>query len=171
MQDWTINSDPTFLFCFYPINFTWGSPEHQIFAWRPGSSKFTYLYTRAAPKVPDLVTHLQVLKLKSLSKYFPLGCTHYSQRSFDCWKHSWKTLLGMDYSQTIDFCIIYPRDSNQVLFIVSFSAWEIAEKDTKRNVGIIWSPTKRRKVVFGRKEKCSKNIRPSQTLAVMLNLQ
>lgn len=163
MQDWTINSDPTFIFLLLSNKF------HLRIAGTPNICLETRVFQVYLPLYEGCSKSTRPcyspagLKTQIPFQVLSLGLhTHYSQRSFDCWK----TLLGMDYSQTIDFCIIYPRDSNQVLFIVSFSAWGVAESH-KEQCRDNMEPDKAQESCFWKKKNVQKCIRPSQTLAVI----
>lgn len=79
------------------------------------------------------------LKLYSTSKYSPWSCIHFSQISIHYWKRSWKTILGMEYSWTVAFCIL--AFETQIWSISSFpTSWgtvkshkDLCQENTKRD--------------------------------------
>lgn len=54
------------------------------------------------PKIKLLIYRFHTL----ISSKYSKDCTHFSKHSLDCWKHFWKTWLGLEYSRIVAFCIM-----------------------------------------------------------------
>lgn len=84
------------------------------------SARLCFSQNIGVPKVTGLVVQNIKLHLfvrnSLISQHFPLRYTHFSLRSFYCWKPRWKNSLDVKYSWTHALCIMSSRDSK---FVVS----------------------------------------------------